>query len=346
LHRNYRKRDVYVPRIGFFTRLLEEGTAAQRYGWALEQIQQAERAGFSTAWIAQHHFNADEGGLPTPWPFLGAAAQATQRIRLGTAVVTLPHENPVRTAEDAAVLDILSGGRFELGIAPGASPQNLDAMGYTNTNARERFAEQLPVLRAALAGEPLGEAGLVMQPVAEGLGTRIWQATFSENGATRAAQAGDGLMLSRIQPGSEVGELVGDLQMSIIDTYHRELAEGATPRILASRTAVVVDGENRDAALKHLRTRVATLAERNLRRNGAPISAAELTDTELLRYTGTYFGTVDEVVEQLRGDQAAQAANEVSFQVHSLDPGHEITMRSIELLGTRVAPALGWTVEV
>src|SRR5699024_12153693 len=94
----------------------------------------------------------------------------------------------------------------------------------------ERFAEQLPVLRAALAGEPLGEAGLVMQPVAEGLSTRIWQATFSENGATRAAQAGDGLMLSRIQPGSEVGELVGDLQMSIIETYHRELAEGEIGR--------------------------------------------------------------------------------------------------------------------
>lgn len=334
-----------MPRIGFFTRLLEEGTAAQRYRWALEQIQQAERAGFATAWIAQHHFNADEGGLPTPWPFLGAAAQATQRIRLGTAVVTLPHENPVRTAEDAAVLDILSQGRFEFGIAPGASPANLDALGYENTNPRERFAQALPVLRAALAGEPLGEAGLVMQPVSEGLGQRIWQATFSENGATRAAQSGDGLMLSRIQPGAEVGELVGDLQMSIIETYHRELADGAQPRILASRTAVVIDEPNRDQALRHLRTRVAALAEKNLRSNGAPISADDLSDTDLLKYTGTYFGTVDEVAEQLAEDKAAQASTEVSFQVHSLDPGHEITMRSLELLGTQVAPALGWSVE-
>ena len=195
-----------MPRIGFFTRLLDEGTAAQRYGWALEQIQQAERAGFATAWIAQHHFNADEGGLPSPWPFLGAAAQATERIRLGTAVVTLPHENAVRTAEDAAVVDVLSGGRFEFGIAPGASAENLDALGYTNTNARELFNEKLPVLRAALAGKPLGDAGMVLQPLAEGLNERMWQATFSTNGATRAGQAGDGLMLSRIQPGSEVGE--------------------------------------------------------------------------------------------------------------------------------------------
>lgn len=333
-----------MPRIGFFTRLLDDGTPAQRYRWALEQIQQAERHGFATAWIAQHHFNADEGGLPTPWPLLGAAAQATERIRLGTAVVTLPHENAVRTAEDAAVVDILSGGRFEFGIAPGASAENLDALGYTNTNARELFNEKLPVLRAALAGKPLGEAGLVMQPVAEGLHDRIWQATFSANGATRAAHAGDGLMLSRIQPGSEVGELVGDLQMPIIATYRHELDEGAEPRILASRTAVVVDEANRDAALQHLRTRVAALAERSLYRDGEPIAATDLNDTDLLRYTGTYFGTVEEVIEQLAEDKAAHAATEVSFQVHSLDPGHGITMRSIELLGTEVAPALGWNV--
>ena len=333
-----------MPRIGFFTRLLDEGTAAQRYRWALEQIQQAERAGFATAWVAQHHFDADEGGLPTPWPFLGAAAQATSRIRLGTAVVTLPHENPVRTAEDAAVLDILSEGRFEFGIAPGASPENLAALGYENTNARERFNQDLPVLRAALAGEPLGSTDKVMQPLSQGLGERIWQATFSANGATRAGQAGDGLMLSRIQPGAEVGELVGALQMPIIETYRAHLTSGVEPRILASRTAVVIDEENRSAALKHLRTRVAHLAERNLRNNGQPISAADHSDAELLRYTGTYFGTVDEVVEQLAADQAAAAATEVSFQVHSLDPGHELTMRSLELLGTQVAPALGWSV--
>src|SRR5690625_1661476 len=146
-----------MPRIGFFTRLLDEGTAAQRYRWAIEQIQQAERVGFSTAWVAQHHFDADEGGLPTPWPLLGAAAQATTSIRLGTAVVTLPHENPVRTAEDAAVLDILSDGRVELGVASGASPENLKAFGYGNADARELFNQNLPILRDALAGKPLAK---------------------------------------------------------------------------------------------------------------------------------------------------------------------------------------------
>src|SRR5699024_279249 len=162
--------------------------------------------------------------------------------------------------------------------------------GFETTNPRELFNQGLPVLRAALAGEPLGGTDKVLQPLSPGLGERIWQATFSANGATRAAQAGDGLMLSRIEPGADVDELVGDLQMPIIEIYHEHLAPGVQPRILASRTAVVIDEENRAAALKHLRTRVAHLAERNLRSNGEPISAAELSDTELLRYTGTYFG--------------------------------------------------------
>src|SRR5699024_10350774 len=202
------------------------------------------------------------------------------------------------------------------------------ALGYTNINAWELFNEKLPVLRAALAGKPLGDAGMVLQPLAEGLNESMWQATFSTNGATRAGQAGDGLMLSRIQPGSEVGEEVGEvsrvLYMPLIEAYRAELADDVAPRILASRNAVVIDEENRAAALQHVRTRLAHLAERNLRSNGEPISAADLSDDDLLRYTGTYFGTADEVAEQLAEDQAAAASTEVSFQVHSLDPGHAI----------------------
>ena len=203
------------------------------------------------------------------------------------------------------ILCLAAGSSF--GVAPGASPEHLEALGYENTNARERFNAGLPILRHALAGKLLGASDKVLQPLAPGLEDRMWQATFSVNGATRAAKAGDGLMLSRIQPGTEVGELVGDRQMPIIETYRDKLAAGVEPRILASRTAVVIDAE-------------------------------------LLRYTGTYFGTVDEVTEQLAQDKAAAASTEVSFQVHSLDPGHELTMRSLELLGTQVAPALGWTV--
>ena len=79
-------------RLGFFTRLLDRGSAAGRYRLATEQIVEAERCGFDTAWVAQHHFHEDEGGLPSPFVFLAQVATQTSRIRLGTGVVTLPIE--------------------------------------------------------------------------------------------------------------------------------------------------------------------------------------------------------------------------------------------------------------
>ena len=74
------------PRLGFFTRLLEEASAADRYRFALEQIEQAERSGFASAWVAQHHFGEQEGGLPSPFLLLAAAAESPARRPLKTAI--------------------------------------------------------------------------------------------------------------------------------------------------------------------------------------------------------------------------------------------------------------------
>src|SRR5580704_2615912 len=120
-------------RLGFFTRLLDETSPAERYRLATEQIVHAERHGFDSAWVAQHHFHEAEGGLPAPFVFLAQVAARTTRIRLGTGIVTLPLENPVRVAEDAAVLDLMCGGRLEVGIGPGGNLSAYDAFGLDST---------------------------------------------------------------------------------------------------------------------------------------------------------------------------------------------------------------------
>src|SRR5476651_1675309 len=123
---------ISIKRVGFFTRLLDQADAAERYRLATAQIMHAERFGFDSAWIAQHHFHETEGGLPAPFVFLSHVAAKTSRIRLGTGVVTLPMENPVRVAEDAVVLDLLSGGRLEFGVGSGATPNTFLAFGETS----------------------------------------------------------------------------------------------------------------------------------------------------------------------------------------------------------------------
>ena len=144
-----------LKRLGFFTRLLDDAGPAERYRLAAEQIVQAEKAGLDSAWIAQHHFHEREGGLPAPFAFLGFIAAQTSRIRLGTGIVTLPLENPVRVAEDAAVLDLLSNGRFELGVGTGGNPSAFAAFGLDSAKRAEIFADNLDIVRSALAGAPL-----------------------------------------------------------------------------------------------------------------------------------------------------------------------------------------------
>src|ERR1051326_3321354 len=84
------------------------------YGALLEQARDGEMLGFHSIWVSEHHF-VDDGYCPAPFPVLGALAARTRRITPGTHVLLLPLHHPLRVAEDAATLDILSEGRLVLG---------------------------------------------------------------------------------------------------------------------------------------------------------------------------------------------------------------------------------------
>src|SRR5262249_2606140 len=187
-------------RLGFFTRLLDQAAPAERYRLATAQIVHAERCGFDTAWIAQHHFHEDEGGLPAPFVFLAQVAAQTSRIRLGTAIVTLPLELPIRVAEDSAVLDLMCGGRLEVGVGGGGNLSSYAAFGHDSAERAALLARHLQVLRDAWAGQPLPGGKDRLYPENPGLGERVWQATFTVDGARRAGAAGVALSPSPPPP--------------------------------------------------------------------------------------------------------------------------------------------------
>eukprot|EP01031_Cornospumella_fuschlensis_P042378 gene42377-51757_t len=141
-----------TKRLGFFSRLLDDVPAGERYRLVTEQIAHAEAFGFDSAWVAQHHFHAHEGGLPSPFVFLAHVAARTRRIRLGTGIVTLPMENAVRVAEDAIVLDLLSGGRLELGVGTGGTPESFAAFGITSDDRSAVYARHLALVLNGLRG--------------------------------------------------------------------------------------------------------------------------------------------------------------------------------------------------
>lgn len=324
-------------RLAFFSRLLDAAPPAERYRLGAEQIVHAERHGFDGAWIAQHHFNGDEGGMPAPLVFLGYVAARTARIRLGTGIVTLPMEQPLRVAEDAAVLDALSGGRVELGVGSGGTPSAFAAFGQDSADRGAVFGRHLAALRDALGGGAL--PGGHLYPSAPSLTDRLWQATFSADGGRRAGEAGDGLLLSRTQPrpAGAPGTPLDAIQNPIIDAYLAALPPGRAPRIVGSRSVFVA--ERRDEARR--------LAEAGLRRAAARFTSlghpppGDTLDAMIAAYD-VHVGTPDEVIASLRADSALMRVTDLAFQVHSVDPPHADILRSIELVAAAVGPALGW----
>src|SRR5579864_6313958 len=111
-----------------------------------QQIVRADQLGFDYAWIAEHHFSNEYGIMPDVFVYAGYLAALTKRIRLGTAVVTLPLANPLRVAENAAFVDILSAGRFALGLGSGYRQYEFDGFGLDFETRRDIQEEALPLL--------------------------------------------------------------------------------------------------------------------------------------------------------------------------------------------------------
>ena len=183
-------------RLGLLTHVEGAGGSQRVYREAIELLVAADALGFETAWVAQHHFDK-AGRLPSPFPFLAAVAERTRHIRLGTAIVVLPFENPIRLAEDAAVVDAISGGRLELGVGSGADPEEYRAFGLDVARRRELTTDGLHTLQRALAGEAIGDSGLRMHPPATALNERLWQAVYGIPGAQHAARNRAGLLINR-----------------------------------------------------------------------------------------------------------------------------------------------------
>ncbi len=328
-----------TPRLGYFTRLLDDAAPVERYRNALAQFVRAEELGFDTAWVAQHHFHRDEGGLPSPFVLLAQAAAKTSRILLATGIVTLPLEAPLRVAEDAAVLWLLADGRFELGIGSGGTATSFPPFGLDVEDRPAIYAAHKETLLRGLRGDVLTSDGGALYPSAPQLVDTLWEATFSASGAERIGREGHGLMLSRTQPRREYtghGSL-GD-QVALVDGHAAALPAGVAPRVMASRSVLVVDTEEE---ARRWRAKGIARSRPMLAAQGVAIPDG-VADTELAAYLDLHVGTPEQVLATLAEDPILPRATDIVFQPHPVDPPHEVVLRSLELIAKDVAPALGW----
>lgn len=148
-------------RFGFFDQLpcAPGYSEHQRYQDIIAQIELGDVVGFDTVWLGELHFSRGFSILADPLMVLAAAAQRTSRIRLGTAVTLLPLHNPVKIAEEAAICDILSNGRLELGVGRGTAPLHYAGYDIPQEESRERFDEALDFLIGAWTHESFSFEG-------------------------------------------------------------------------------------------------------------------------------------------------------------------------------------------
>lgn len=133
-------------------------THPELYRNTLEQVKLAEKVNFESAWISEHHF-LDDGYCPSPAVTAAAMAAVTTRIRIGSAGIILPLHNPLKVAEDAAVVDNISNGRFNLGVVLGYRKEEYEGMGVPMRERPSRMDEGIEVLENALRGEKFSYEG-------------------------------------------------------------------------------------------------------------------------------------------------------------------------------------------
>ncbi|HTK64791.1 MAG TPA: LLM class flavin-dependent oxidoreductase [Pseudonocardia sp.] len=235
---------------------------ARLYDGIIDQIARAEQLGWDDVWISEHHF-CDDDYLPSVFPVAAAIAARTQRIRIGTSILILPFHDPVRTAEDAAVVDILSNGRLELGVGAGYRNEEFAGFGIDPKERAGRLNEALPLLRRLFAGETVTHEGkyyrydnVSLRPLpVQGANLPLWSGGTTLAAIRRAARHCDGYLgLGPIGP--------------MLPTYHEELRKaGKDPETAEVASALMWLLVSRDPearwkeALPHLSDQITRYAK-------------------------------------------------------------------------------------
>ena len=163
---------------------------ADRYAAALDMAAWADRTGFVSLTLSEHHGSPD-GYLPSPLPMAAAVAARTERISIQVAAMVAAFHDPLRLAEDAAVVDLLSGGRLELVIANGYVADEFAMFGVPMEERVARTTEAIEVLRRAWTGAPFEHRGRTVRvtpPPARPRGPKLAMGGSSEAAARRAAR--------------------------------------------------------------------------------------------------------------------------------------------------------------
>jgi len=169
------------------------------YASTLTQIREAESLGFDSVWLTEHHF-CEDGYTPSPLVLAGAIGFGTTQMRIGTNLMLLPLHDPIRLAEDAATLSLITQGRFDLGLGIGYRQLEFDQFGRKLSHRPSMMEEGVEIIRRAWRGEKInfrgkrfevGDLKITPEPVIK---PNLLLGGMAEPAIARAARIGDGFL--------------------------------------------------------------------------------------------------------------------------------------------------------
>ncbi len=325
----------------------------------MELMRAAEDLDFDSVWPAEHHFT-EYGFCASPALSLAAIANETKRIRLGTGIVILPMNHPLRIAEDYGFLDHLSNGRIDLGVGRGYQPLEFERYGIDQTKTRGQFDEALQILKQAwtngrvdFEGEHYSFHDVPIRPLPQQKPhPPIWMAALSQDTFELAGKYGLDLLI-----GSVFGLTPENARLRRAD-YYRGLREhghstegrqtGCLTMVYVGETMEQARAEFREAVLWYFRTISKYVAPPK----GKPAVKSyemyaafrdhltEVAWEELLAGDVVICGSPDHVTEKLAGFQQTFGFTEILCWTRLGGLDHRKVLRSMELMRDKVMPHL------
>jgi len=315
-------------------------TAADSMHQAIDLAQGMDELGVNGAYFRVHHFARQQS---SPMPLLAAIAARTERIEVGTGVIDMRYENPLYLAEEAAAVDLISGGRLALGVSRG-SPETVvrgyEQFGYSSDDPRgaDLAREHFDLFLRAIEGDGLAERDANspfgggtgrqrIEPHSEGLRSRIWWGAGSRETAEWAGRVGVNLMSSTLlteADGRPFDELQAE-QIELFRTAWREAGHDGAPRVSVSRSIFPITTAEDELYFGH----------------SGEGDGIGYIDGFRSTFGKTYAAAPDVLVEQLKQDAAIASADTLMLTIPS-QLGVAFNLRVIESFASQVAPALGW----
>ncbi|HEX6361215.1 LLM class flavin-dependent oxidoreductase [Actinophytocola sp.] len=289
------------------------GDYVEYYAECLAEVALADELGLDTVWLSEHHLTPD-GMTPAPLVLAAAIAVRTNRIRIGTSVLVLPLHQPLRLAEEAATVDLLSGGRLVLGVGQGYAHQEFAAFGVPRRHRARLLDEGVALLREALTTGRAGTVPVTPSPLRP---VPLYVGGVTEAGLRRAARLGDGVIVYCATP--------ADLRA------RRAVLDTIAPDVPLVCTSVLHVAESAEQAWAEAAPGIAYLENQ--------ISGyAERAETPVLPRDAYLVGTPAEVAARL-----ADLADELRFEhfAHwARLPGlsHERALESLRLFADAMTP--------